>query len=264
MESAGMNSDLLRQVVCVLAVIGTIVGNALANAIPFNGQTTGEISNRFDVLFVPSGYVFGIWGLIYLSWLFFAVFQFLPSQKANPRLRRIIYPFALSCVANVGWLLMWHYEQFFLSVLVMLTLLGLLILIYSRLGVGKVQVGLGERLCVHLPFSLYLAWISVATIANITIFLSYVGWSGWGIPEPAWANIMIATAATLGIIACLQRRDFAFVVVLIWAFVGIADKQAGTLPVYVGAWTATSVLVLVVMICVGGALKNRLLPTAKP
>jgi len=253
-----MNRDLLRRVVCVLAVIGTIAGNALANSIPFNGQTTGEISNRFDVLFVPSGYVFGIWGLIYLSWLFFAVFQFLPSQKANPRLRRIIYPFALSCVANVGWLLMWHYEQFFLSVLVMLTLLALLILIYMRLGVGKVQVGLSERLCVHLPFSLYLAWISVATIANITIFLNHVGWSGWGVPEPAWANILIAVAATLGIFACLQRRDFAFVAVLIWAFVGIADKQAGTAPVYVGAWIATGVLVFVAVIRVGITLRARM------
>lgn len=252
-----MNRDVLRQVVCVLAVIGTIIGNALANAIPFNGQTTGEISNRFDVLFVPSGYVFGIWGVIYLSWIFFAVFQFLPGQKANPRLQRIIYPFVLSCGANVGWLLMWHYEQFFLSVLVMLALLGLLILIYLRLDVGKVPVGIGERLFVRLPFSLYLGWISVATIANITIFLRYVGWGGWGIPEYLWANIMIAVAAILGIVLCLQRRDFMFVAVLIWAFIGIADKQADTAAVYIGAWAATAVLVVVAVTRVGMSVRQR-------
>jgi len=107
-----MNKDTLRQVLIVLAVIAVIVINILANALPLNGLNTGEISDRFDIYFVPAGYVFSIWGLIYLGLLAYAIFQALPSQKENPRLRSIGLPFILSCLTNITWLFLWHYEVF--------------------------------------------------------------------------------------------------------------------------------------------------------
>lgn len=240
-----MDRNLVRQAVCVLSVIGTISGNALANILPFNGQTTGAVSNRFDVLFTPAGYVFGIWGLLYITWCVFAVYQLLPSQRANARLQRVTNLFSLSGGVNVLWLWLWHHEHFALTVLVMLTLLGLLIAIYLRLDVGRTRVSAAERLCVNTPFSLYLAWISVATIANITVYLRHIGWSGWGLPDVVWVIVMISVATLLGVIACVQRRDYAFVAVLIWAFVGIADKQSTLLPVYAAAMTASALLALV-------------------
>lgn len=252
-----MLGDRLRQALCVLSVLGTIAGNALANTLPFNGQTTGAVSNRFDVLFVPSGYVFGIWGVLYLTWCVFAVYQFLPGNGAKPRLRSITWLFILSGPANVLWLLLWHYEYFFLTVITMLTLLGLLMAIYLRLDVGRMQTGWVEKWCVDVPFSLYLAWISVATIANVTVFLTHIQWSGWGIPETVWAVIMIAIAASLGIVACLQRRDIAFVTVLVWAFIGIANKQAAVPSVYTTAWVATGVLAATVVIRLGFGLRAR-------
>lgn len=242
-----MNRILIRQWLCVVSVIGAIAGNALANILPFNGQTTGAVSNRFDVLFTPAGYVFGIWGLLYITWCVFTVYQLLPSQRSNPRLQRVTYLFALSGVVNVLWLWLWHHEYFALTVLVMLTLLGLLITIYLRLDVGRARASLAERLCVHTPFSLYLAWISVATIANITVYLRHVGWSGWGLSDIVWVNAMIGVATLLGVIACVQRRDYAFVAVLLWAFVGIASKQAELLPVYTGAVTASALLAVIAM-----------------
>jgi hypothetical protein len=240
--SGYMDKNVVRQMVCVLSVLGTIGGNALANILPFNGQSTGAVSNKFDVLFTPAGYVFGIWGLLYLTWIVFAAFQFLPSQKQNPRLAHVTYLFSVSGLINVLWLLLWHYEYFALTVLAMLVLLGLLIACYLRLDIGRARVSFIERCCVDVPFSLYLAWISVATIANVTIFLRHVGWSGWGLPESVWASVMIAVATGLGVIACAQRRDLAFVAVLAWAFVGIADKQAATPTVVTAAWLATGVL----------------------
>lgn len=60
-----MNKDKLRQIMVGLSVIATIVVNGLANALPLNGVTSGEVSNRFGVYFVPAGYVFSVWGLIY-------------------------------------------------------------------------------------------------------------------------------------------------------------------------------------------------------
>jgi hypothetical protein len=97
-----MKKDIIRQFVNVLAVVAVLVVNGLANALPLNNQTTGEISDRFQVYFVPAGYVFSIWGLIYLGLLAFAVFQALPAQRDNPRLRRVGYLFAASCVANIA------------------------------------------------------------------------------------------------------------------------------------------------------------------
>lgn len=192
-----MNEKPVRQTINLLAVILTIALNGLANALPLNGQSTGEISDRFQVYFVPAGYVFSIWGLIYLGLLAFAVYQVLPAQRENPQLKRIGYLFALSCVANIAWLFLWHYEYFVLTVVAMLTLLLLLITIYLRLQIGRNQVGRIEQWCVNIPFSIYLGWITVATIANITSVLDYLQWNGWGISPEVWTFIMLAAGSTL-------------------------------------------------------------------
>src|SRR5512133_815423 len=112
-----MFKDTIRQYVNLLTVILALVVNILASALPLNGQNTGEISDRFKVYFVPAGYVFAIWGLIYIGWMVFAVYQFLPAQKESPRLRRLGYLFALSGLFNAAWLVCWHYNFFGLSVL---------------------------------------------------------------------------------------------------------------------------------------------------
>jgi hypothetical protein len=223
-----MNRDTFRQAAVLLALAITIVVNALANALPLNGQTTGEISNRFDVYFVPAGYVFSIWGLIYLALIGFALYQLLPSQRQNPRLRRVGWLFVLSSVANSAWIFLWHYNQFALTVAVMLALLGLLIAIYLRLDIGRTRPAGAERWLVDLPFSIYLSWVSVATIANITIALTDAGWNGWGLAPQIWAVVMLAVAAGLAGLMGLLRRDLAFMAVVVWAFVGIGVEQAGT------------------------------------
>ena len=134
-----MNKDSLRQGVNILAVLGLLLVNGLANSLPLNGLNTGEISDRFDVLFVPAGYVFSIWGLIYLGLIAFSIYQVMPAQRENPRLRSLGWLFALSCLANITWLFLWHYEYFVLTVVAMLVLLGSLIIIYQRLGIGRVK-----------------------------------------------------------------------------------------------------------------------------
>lgn len=212
----------ILNVVALLLVIGV---NWLANALPINGQTTGEISDRFDVYFKPAGYAFSIWGLIYLGLVAFAVYQALPAQRDNPRLHRIDYLFLLSSLANIAWIFCWHYELFALSVLVMLILLATLIAIYYNLEIGRRQVPLAEKWFVQVPFSIYLAWITVATIANVTILLAYLNWNGWGISPAIWAVIMIGAGLAIGIAASLPRRDAAYLLVLAWSFAAIAVQQ---------------------------------------
>lgn len=249
-----MNRDILRQSAVVLAVIVTLTVNGLANALPLNGQTTGEVSDRFEVYFVPAGYVFSIWGVIYLALLAFAIFQALPSQRENPRLRRVGYPFVLSCVANVAWLFLWHYEVFALTVVAMAALLLLLILIYVRLQIGCGKVPLTEKWLVRVPFSIYLGWITVATIANVTSLLEYVHWSGWGIAAEAWAVIVLLVGVGISWAVSLSRGDVVYLAVIIWAFVGIAVKHQRTTVVATAAWLATG---LVVLALAASAILNR-------
>jgi hypothetical protein len=168
-----MNKRTLKWLV-VISTLAVIVVNGLANALPINNQTTGAISDRFEVYFVPAGYVFSIWGLIYLGLLGYTIYQLLPGQQYNKRLERIAPWYIISSLANIAWILLWHYEVFPLTVAVMLILLVTLIVIYLTLNVGPSEVSPGERWLVRVPFSIYLGWISVATIANITAVLEYL------------------------------------------------------------------------------------------
>ena len=241
-----MNKDQIRQIVNVLAVIVMITINILANALPINGQNTGEISDRFQVFFVPAGYVFSIWGVIYIGLLAFAVYQALPAQRENPRLRKIGYWFALSCLANSVWIFLWHYNLFPLSLIVMLVLLAALLVIYLRLDIGRTRVTTVERWCVNIPFSVYLGWITVATVANVTDVLYDLGWNGFGIAPETWAVIMLIIAAGLGVAMAVTRRDVAYLLVLVWAFAGIGVKQAAVPLVATTAWIVTALMIFMI------------------
>ena len=237
-----MNKDTVRQIANLLTVILALVVNILASTLPLNGQNTGEISDRFQVYFVPAGYVFAIWGIIYIGWIAFTVFQFQPAQKESPRLRRLGYLFAISNLANAAWLFCWHYNLFGLSVLVMLVLLGLLLASYLRLNVNQTPVSVLEYWSVDVLFSVYLGWITVATVANITDWLYFIGWDGFGIPAQTWAVIMLAVASLLGLGMATTRRDVGYLAVLVWAFVGIAVKQTSAPSVVTSAWIAAALM----------------------
>lgn len=233
-----MSKDTLRQYANLLAMLVALAVNILSNALPLNGLNTGQISDQFKVFFVPAGYVFAIWGLIYVGWIAFVVWQFRPANKSAARMRRLGYWFAVSCLFNAAWLFCWHYQQFGLSVVVMLCLLATLILSYLRLDVCRVRVGAAERWSVDIPFGVYLGWVSVATIANITDYLYYVQWNGFGIAPEIWAVIMLVVASVLGLLIARTRRDAAFLFVFVWAFSGLALKQASSPLVAIAAWVA--------------------------
>lgn len=233
-----MSKDSVRQLANVLSVGFALVINILASTLPLNGQNTGEISDRLPTYFTPAGYIFSIWFLIFVGWIAFAVYQALPAQKENPRLRRLGYVFALSGVFNAAWLFCWHYNQLALSVVVMLVLLGLLIVSYLRLDVGKTPARGVEKWSVDVPMSIYLGWISVATVANISGWLYSIQWDGFGIAPQVWAVIMIVVATLLGALMTVLRRDSGYVFVLAWAFAGIGVKQAAAPLVANTAWAA--------------------------
>ena len=239
-----MKSISTRQIITILATIITITVNALASLLPLNGQDTGQISDRFNILFVPDGYVFAIWGIIYLGLLLYTIYQALPSQRDNPTLNTIAPLYWLSSLANSIWIFLWHYEFFLITPIAMLTILVSLVLIYTHLSKSRPVSNTAQKGFVLLPFSIYLGWISVATVANITQVLFFINWGGWGITPEVWAVIMLVVATILGILMHWREKDIAYGLVLIWAFIGIAVKQAGFPLVATTAWVTSVVLAL--------------------
>lgn len=229
----------LLQILNFLAFVLVIVVNALANRIPIGGRTTGEIADMYPNLFTPAGFTFAIWGIIYLGLALFALYQagLLPGvNNGRGVVRDIGWLFILSSLANVSWLLAWHYDMILLSVVFMLLLLVTLIGIYQRVRNRDMVSGL-EKWFVRVPFSLYLGWISVATIANITVALVSVNWNGFGISPQIWTVIVILVADLLALSFLARRSDVWYGLVVAWALFGILYRHltffAGQYPAVV-------------------------------
>jgi len=235
-----------RIAVLVMTLV-TIATNTLANVLPIAGRTTGEISDAFPALVTPAGYVFAIWGVIYLGLLAYAVWQALPGQSDNRRVAAIAWPVVVGHVANTLWIVAWHNLAFAATQVLMLVLLGSLMVVYLRLRArstqrGDTPPGRVERLVAWGTFSVYLGWITVATVANTTIWLMDLGWDGGFMPAAVWAAATLAVATALGVRMLRAYRDAAYAAVLVWAFVGIVVMQIGTVLV-----AATAVLGVVTL-----------------
>ncbi|MFW5913887.1 MAG: tryptophan-rich sensory protein [Bacillota bacterium] len=239
-----MKKDTTRQAVNVVALIAVIAVNALANALPLNGQTTGEISDRFDVYFVPAGYVFSIWGLIYLL-LGLMVIRLLVMDGKDldtPKMRRFIYAFIASSVLNGLWLLAWHSLIPWLSLVVITGLLISLIVAYLHVP--------DDDLWTKLPISIYLGWISVATLLNITIVLTTTDFFT-NVSETLYFIVIILLGIALAY-ALLRRGDVPYALVFIWAYFAIFIRhfQEENLLLYTTAGMAGILIVLMVLFTV--------------
>jgi translocator protein len=224
---AANNSDLLKWS-NIVAFVFTVIVNSLAGSTKLiGGVTTAQISDSNSTLITPAGYVFSIWGIIYVLLGVFVVFQALPSQKGKEYTKKIGWLFVLSSIINIAWLFLWQYNFLSLSVVLMFLLLITLILIYTRLGIGKTQASLSEKLATQLPFSVYLGWITIASIANVSVTLVSIGWNGFGIGVETWATLIVIVAIVITLLVLATRRDLGYGLVIVWAFIGIAVKQSG-------------------------------------
>lgn len=249
----------VTRILNLLTLLLTITVNGLANALPINNRETGEISDSFNALFTPAGYVFAIWGVIYLALGVFAVWQLLPAQRDNQRLDRIGPWFIIANLANGAWIFAWHYLQFTLSLIIMVVLLIALLVIYTRLQIGVKPVSPKERWFVDTPFGIYLGWISVATIANVSSVLIDLGWNGFGISAEIWTVIMIVIAVVLGILMTWRRQEIAYPLVLVWAIFGINQNMVGGALVHTTALIAAIVLLAAVFLLRGVIRRQSLI-----
>jgi hypothetical protein len=214
--------------IMIASLVLVLVVNGLANILPINGLTTGEVSDDFPILFVPAGYVFSIWGLIYLALIAFAIYIVTPRGRENEKIDSIAWWFVAANIFNSTWVFLWHYLQFPLTLIAIVGLLVSLIAIFLKLGIGVEPRPLLERLVVAATFSIYLGWATVAVVANFAQTLYSIGYRGDPLSQVIWTLLLLLVATGLGIVMIFKRRQVAYPLVLTWAFVGIYVKQADT------------------------------------
>ena len=240
-----LNRPVFFQAINIVAFIVTVAVNGLAGSTTLlGGVTSADVSDMYPTLVTPAGFTFSIWGVIYTLLVLFVVYQALPKNRNKPFLGQVGMLFGLSSFCNVCWLFLWHYDLITYSLVLMLALLASLILIYRRLDIGRAAVSLKEMALVHLPFSVYLGWISIATIANVSVALTAVGWDGWGIPDATWAVVIIAVALVLTLAMLATRKDVAFSLVVVWALVGILSKQSDFQNIVLAAEACIAIILL--------------------
>lgn len=248
--------DRLLPAVNSAALAVTLVINWLATALPLNGQTPSEIADRFDVYYKPAGYVFGIWSVIYLGLIAFVAWQWWPANRGDPQIRRIGPWFAVNCLANAGWVFAWHFEYFVLSLVLITTMLVSIAVVYVRLDIGRVPVATLEWWCVQFPVRLYLAWVAVATISNSAVALDWVGWNRFGLPDTAWMLVLLGVTAALAAVMAWRRRDLVFLLVVVWALIGIAVEYGGVVVVARASLVTASVVGLLAVAVIVTSLRE--------
>lgn len=242
------SSRSLLPLATLFAILATLTVNVLSNLFPARGLNIGEIANTIlqGVQITPANYAFAIWGLIYLGLIAYGIYQLRPMQRGNPTIRRLDLLLIIACIAQIAWVYLFTMRLFWLSVVAMLAILLPLIGAYLQLGTDK-QVSRQRKWLVHLPFSIYLGWISVATIVNVASALYISGWDGWGISAAGWTAIMVIVGTVIAAIVAIQRADIAFTLVFIWAYVAIALRQLDDPIIWITALVAAVGLALLLV-----------------
>ncbi|MBL8968880.1 MAG: hypothetical protein JNG85_17890 [Spirochaetaceae bacterium] len=252
-------------VVSVIGFLAVVTANALANALPLNGVGTGTLSDEIPNLFVPAGPTFSIWGLIYLLLAGYAVAVIAETfgrRNGAAWKRRDGLFFIVNAAANVAWIFAWHWRQVPLSLGLMLVILGTLIAleerIAPRLAAGGTLAASGgggrprlRRFFLSVPIRVYLGWILVATIANVTAVLVKLDWKGFGLYPAIWTILVIAAGLALALFYALGRRAVATPLVVVWAYAGIVIKRTGidsaeSAPVWIAAAVAAGLILLAI------------------
>lgn len=256
--------DPIRHLAVPAALLAMIAFNILAVTLPLGGRDTGEVSDIFSNLFTPAGFTFSIWSVIYVGLTAFTLYQFLPSQADKPVVQRVAVLFMISCLLNLSWLLAWHYLWIGTSVVLMVLLLLTLILLYTHVTRRDSQRTPAYRFMVALPFRIYLGWISVATIANISAYLTSTGWDGSPLGETGWTLIVIAVTVVLGLLSLWTQRDLFYTAVLIWGLTGVAAGQAQETAILVGAIIAALLLLAAVVYTIMRGRPRSGIPARQP
>jgi hypothetical protein len=228
-----MDKKLVWRIVATVTFAVMLVVNSLAGATTLlNGQNTATVSNTYPTLFTPAGFTFAIWGVIYLLVIGYVVYQlgyFGKVAKDKQKAIDAITPtFTALSVVNTAWIFAWQYNVLWLALLLIVTMLVLLIRINEKLR--SLEYTKREFALLRAPFSVYFGWLTVATVANVCVWLVSIKWDAWGVDPVTWLITILWVASVIGVIAVLRNRDWAYGLVFVWAYLGILLNGTSTTP----------------------------------
>lgn len=216
------------KIITLVTYVIMVATNALANILPINGVTSGQVSDSYPNLFAPAGITFSIWGVIYLTLLAYCIYQFGILQRGEDPYKEQIFKkigilFSISSILNSVWIFTWHYRIIEASLIIIISILILLIMINNV--TKKAELSLKDYLFIRFPFSIYMGWLTVATIANVTTLLVKLGFGGFGISEVFWTIVVIIVGLIIASLTILRNKDLAYGLPIIWAYIGIYIKH---------------------------------------
>ncbi len=235
----------IRAFLNTLAFLLILVVNYLSNALPLGGNTMGELADRYANLFIPAGYAFSIWGIIYLLLGYFIFRQWRDAELRE----RVGNFFIYTSVLNAAWLFAWHYEQPGLALIIMVALLFTLVRLYIRLQPHYAQLNFPQLLDGWMPFALYAGWVSVATIANASAFLVSMGYGDLAPGPVFWTFVMLLVGLVLAAWMGSQPKGWVYALAFVWGYIGIAVRQWEPAPVV--AWIALGSIIALGVILAG-------------
>ncbi|MFK8057065.1 MAG: tryptophan-rich sensory protein [Saprospiraceae bacterium] len=239
-----------------LGFVAVIAANWAANALPLNGYNTGQLSDFYPNYFVPAGYAFSIWGLIYLLALAFVVYGFMSDKDASqsgnttsppPAVQRIGWKWVMICAINVGWIFAWHYRFVEVSVVLMLAYLCTLSFIFLSLRENNATqpASTKEAWLAWLPFGIHLGWICVATVANFTTLLVDYDISFGAQTDVIVSMGMITVVMFLALFFIRAWGSGEVAAVVAWACIAIAVRHwEGENSLAIVALAAASLIIL--------------------
>lgn len=226
----------------------TILVSYLSNSGYYNGQTMASISAKYENLFTPQGYAFSIWGLIYIALIGFVIFFKLPENPIAPiskAYKAISLYFSLSCIFNMLWVICWLEDYTGLSVLIMillfLSLLKVSLSIPFYIKALKIK-GLSAAM-IRYPFQLYSGWVSLALLANLSVYITKLNLFTSTLAPEYWAIGMLTLACLLHLYMLWAKNMPLFTLVAPWTLIAIALKNQPISPlIYSLAISASLVL----------------------
>lgn len=243
-----MTRDSIRQI-GIAVITGVLVTTfAVGNIFQYYGMTNLNSSNKLSIYFLPARYTFSIWGVIFLGLMAYTIFQALPAQKENPVLQKIGWWYIAGTMALMGWMFSIRYNNIYITTTMMFLVLITLLIIYNKLDIGIGPVTPAIRYLVHLPFSIYLGWITMASIGNVSIFLINSGWNGFGIDAKIWAVVMMVVTIVIAELTAFNRQDLAYLAVFVWSFIGLAVNNSGVSPVFEAACVSAGIVIVITMV----------------
>ncbi len=259
MKMGVSKQDFTVPVIAAIFYLIMIAMNALANILPINGQTSGEVSDTYGNLFAPAGITFSIWGLIYILLGLYCIYQLIMARRSESyerlNIRRINVLFIITSIANSLWIIAWHYEWILVSLILIVVILVGLILIKQQ--TVKYVRGTKHQWFIDVPFSIYFGWITIATIANVTVLLVSLEWNGFGLPETFWMILISVIGIVISGWTMTKNKDVFYGLVILWAYTGILIKHTSTSG-FAGQYPAVMVTISFCIVAIVALIGNIL------